>query len=87
MGILEFNTLALGILEFNALALCILEFNALALEVFPDGHYLRNVHEISSTTRPDRFWKPVRSDSTLSILQKNLYVISQLTLLYLDFLD
>ncbi len=43
---------------------------------------VRNVHEISSTTFevlvflkkklkpriPDRFWKPVRSDSTLSIL-------------------
>jgi len=25
---------------------------------------LRNVHEISSTTKPDRFWKPVRFDST-----------------------
>jgi hypothetical protein len=27
--------------------------------------FVRNVHEINSPTRPDRFWKPVRSDSTL----------------------
>jgi hypothetical protein len=26
---------------------------------------LRNVHEIKSTTKPDRFWKPVRFDSKL----------------------
>jgi len=25
---------------------------------------LRNVHEITSATKPDRFWKPVRFDST-----------------------